>query len=146
MLAACCALIQESTSQAASQFWKTDGTGGTWTTASAWGASAAGPFNTTYTANNDVFFTANSTITFATVNIGNLTVSDGFTVTVSQGGTLQTGGTVRTFNIGTGSTLTWTGQTFSTAAGTGFIKTGAGTWDLQGESGAYVGGFTMNAG
>src|SRR5208283_4803650 len=64
---------------------------------------------------------------------------------VTAGGTLSTAGT-STFTVADGVTLTWQSQTFSTAAGTGFIKAGNGTWDMSSESGAYPGPFTLNAG
>ncbi len=132
----------------AQQFWKTNGTTGTWTGAN-WGTSAAGPFTTSYSSNSAVQFTADSTVTFASSSIGNITVADGKTVTISQAGTLSTNGAVRTFDVGTGSTLTWTGQSWSTVAGVGFIKNGAGTWNIGAQSNslnATNGGFTLNAG
>jgi len=137
-----------SSSAQAQQFWKTDGTGGTWT-GSNWGTSAAGPFSTAYTANSSAQFTADSTVTFATVSIGNVTVADNRTVTVTQAGTLSTNGAVRTFDVGTGSLLTWSTQNWSTTAGVGFIKSGLGTWDIGAQSNALNatnGGFSLNAG
>jgi autotransporter-associated beta strand protein len=56
---------------------------------------------------------------------------------------LSTTGT-STFTVADGATLTWQSQPFSTAAG--FIKAGNGAWDMSSESGAYTGGFTLNAG
>lgn len=132
----------------AQQFWKTNGTTGTWTGAN-WGTSAAGPFTTSYTTNSNVIFSADSTVTFATASIGNVTVADNRTVTITQGGTMSTNGAVRTFDVGSGSTLTWTGQNWSTVAGVGFIKNGAGTWNIGAQSNslnATNGGFTLNAG
>jgi autotransporter-associated beta strand protein len=46
--------------------------------------------------------------------------------------------------VGTGSSFLMGSQGISTAAGTGFIKNGAGVWATAG--GAYTGGFTLNAG
>jgi autotransporter-associated beta strand protein len=66
--------------------------------------------------------------------------------TVAKAGTLTTGNAVRTIMVADGVTLTWTGQIFSTAAGTGFIKSRNGTWDMSSESAAYPSGFTLNAG
>lgn len=126
--------------------WKTDGTTGTWTSTN-WGNAVAGPFTSGWTASSDAQFNANSLITYVTnTAIGNITVVDGITVTVTQAGTLSTGGNIRTFDVGTGSTLTWVTQNFSTVAGTGFIKNGNGTWDMGAQGNMYVGGFTLNAG
>jgi autotransporter-associated beta strand protein len=96
--------------------------------------------------NTNVQFTVDSTATFATTSIGNVTVADGKTVTVNQAGTLSTNGAVRTFNIGTGSTLTWTGQNVSNNSSSGFIKSGSGIWNIGAQGNLYTGGFTLNAG
>ena len=129
------------------QFWKTTGSG-TWTGAN-WGTSGAGPFTTAWTSGSATRFTANSTVTFAATTVGNVTVDDGLTVTVTSGGTLTTTA-ARIFDIGTGSTLTWTGQNWSTAASSaGFIKNGAGTWNIGAQGNAFNAtnfGFTLNAG
>ncbi len=72
-------------------------------------------------------------------------------MTITQAGTLTLGG-IRTFNIGTGSTLNWTGQSQSTASGNegaGIIKSGTGTLNWgpgPGTNVRYDGGFTLNAG
>ncbi|MCX6184231.1 MAG: hypothetical protein NTX74_04115, partial [Flavobacterium sp.] len=130
------------------QFWRTDGTSATWTAAN-WGTSGAGPFTTAWTSGSAARFTANSTVTFAATTVGNVTVDNGLTVTVTSGGTLTTTA-ARTFDIGTGSTLTWTGQNWSTAASSaGFIKNGAGTWNIGAQGNALNAtnfGFTLNAG
>ncbi len=67
-------------------------------------------------------------------------------VTWTAAGTFSTGGNVRTIDVGTGGTLAWNGQNIATAAGTGFIKNGSGTWNIGGQGNAYAGGFTLNAG
>ncbi|MEI8136141.1 MAG: autotransporter-associated beta strand repeat-containing protein [Bacteroidota bacterium] len=129
------------------QFWRIDGTGATWT-GSFWGSSAAGPFTTGWTSGNHARFTANSNVTFATTVVGNVTVDPGFSVTVSQAGTAS-GTVVRTYDIGTGGTLTWTGQGLSTSSGFGVIKNGAGTWDMGAQGNAFNatnGGYQLNAG
>ncbi len=100
---------------------------------------------------SNVVFNANSAATFATTTVGNVTVGDGITVTVSQGGTLSTGSaSARTFNIGTGSTLNWTTQNVSTSANqAGFVKNGAGIWNIGAQGNAYNAsnsGFTLNNG
>ncbi|MFN2507143.1 MAG: beta strand repeat-containing protein [Chthoniobacterales bacterium] len=126
-------------------FWSTNGTSATWTAAN-WGTITTGPFSTAYTANKNAEFTANSLVTFATVSIGDVKVDAGVTVTVTAAGTLSTNGSVRTFDIGTGGFLTWTGQTVSNNSSSGFIKDGAGTWNIGSQANAYTGGFTLNAG
>jgi len=82
--------------------------------------------------------------------VSNVTVDAGTTVTVTAGGTL-TLAAVRTFHIGTGSTLTWQSQSQSSGVGNegaGFIKSGAGTLDLGAipSNVRYDGGFTLNEG
>jgi len=137
---------------AADQYWRITGSG-TWT-GSNWGSSAGGPFTTAWTSANNAIFNANSTVTFATTAVANVTVANGITVTVTSAGTLtpsaQAGGIgVSTFDVGTGSLLTWASQNWATTAGAGFIKNGAGTWDMGANGNAFNatnGGFTLNAG
>jgi len=117
--------------------------------ASRWNNTANGPtYTSAYTANNNVSFTS-GTYSFAgmgaALNVGNVTVASGVTVNfASIGSTFATGGAVRTFDIGSGATFDFNGQALSTAAGTGFIKSGAGVLGTGG--GAFTGGFTLNAG
>jgi len=136
----------------AQQFWRTDGVSAAWT-GNNWGASAAGPFATAYAANSDAQFTANAAVTFATAAIGNVTVAANQTVTVTAGGTatfgaLGSGGLVRTFDIGSGATLTWQSQTITATSTAGLIKNGSGTLDLGSLTWttSMNGGFTLNAG
>ncbi len=140
--------------RAADEYWRTDGASdGTWIS-NYWNvgsANAAG--GTGWTNGNNAVFTANSILTFATATVGNVTVSDNQTVTVTNGGSLTLGG-VRTFDIGTGATLTWTGQGQSIAVGNegaGIVKNGTGilNWGAGPGSGSvarFDGGFTLNAG
>lgn len=92
----------------------------------------------------------------AIINFGNAATPTGATVTVvginatanttwSAGGTLGTGGTVAPIDVAPGITLNLAGQSLSTAAGTGFSKSGAGTL-FSSNGNAYAGGFTLNAG
>jgi hypothetical protein len=128
-------------------YWNTNGSTATWTAAN-WGTSASGPFLTGYTANTAVVFSADSTLTFATIAIGNVTVNDGVTVTVTQAGTMTSTNQIRTFDIGGGGLLTWTSQSLSANSTAGFIKNGEGTWNLGAltYTTAMTGGFTLNAG
>lgn len=127
-------------------YWNTNGVGNT-LTATNWGTVPAGPFTTAWTNGSNINFTANSSITNVTnIPVGNLTITNGSLVTWTPTGTFSTGAGIRTFDIGAGSTLTWNGQTVSTAAGTGFIKNGAGVWNIGAQGNAYTAGFTMNAG
>jgi fibronectin-binding autotransporter adhesin len=143
LAAALAAMFARQTAQA-QQYWNTNGTGATINTAN-WGTAPAGPFTNAFTANGNIVFGANSAVTGATVDVGNITVGDGFTITFTAGGTLGTGGNVRTLDVGTGSTLNLAGQSLSTAAGTGFIKNGSGTL-ISSNGNTYGGGFTINAG
>jgi autotransporter-associated beta strand protein len=117
--------------------------------AARWNNTAdAAPYTSAYTANNAVSFTS-GTYTFAgmgaSTNVGNVTVASGVTVNfASIGSTFATGGNVRTFNIGSGALFDFQGQAISTAAGTGFIKSGDGV--LATGAGTFTGGFTLNAG
>ena len=134
--------------QAADEYWRTDGTtGGTWTS-TFWNiGSANATGGTGWTNSNNAFFTANSTLTFATSTVGNVTVSDGVTVTITQNGTLSLGA-VRVFDIGTGATLNWTGQTVTASSAAGITKNGAGILNLGSLtwSTSMNGGFTLNNG
>ncbi|MFM7108215.1 MAG: beta strand repeat-containing protein, partial [Planctomycetaceae bacterium] len=135
-------------SEASAQlYWNTNGTSGTITAAN-WSTGTTGPYTTAWSASSAIVFTANSAITYATTPVGNLTILNSSTVTWTGGGTYGTGGAIRTFDIGAGSVLTWSGQSVATAAGTGFIKNGAGTWNVTSSMGsnAAPGGFTLNAG
>jgi autotransporter-associated beta strand protein len=126
-------------------FWNPNGTSATWTAAN-WSSTGSSPFTTAWATNTNVQFTADSTVTFATTSIGNVTVADGRTVTIAQAGTLSTNGAVRTFDVGTGSTLTWTTQNVSANSSSGFIKSGSGIWNIGAQGNLYTGGFTLNAG
>jgi len=116
-----------------------------WTNAT-WSTNPTGPFTTAWTDNSNVIFNASSTLTFATCSIGNLTLPDGITVTITKAGTLKTNNQVRTITIGAGSTLTWTAQSVSSNSTTGFIKNGAGIWNIGAQGNEYSGGFTINDG
>ena len=133
----------------AASFTSTSATG-SWNT-SRWNNSADGPtYTSAFTANNDVSFTS-GTYSFAgmgaTINVGNITLSDNVAVSfASAGSTFATNGSVRTFNLGTGASFNFSNnQAISTAAGTGFNKTGAGTL-IMGAGGTFAGGFTLGTG
>ncbi|MEY4938928.1 MAG: hypothetical protein RIQ93_663 [Verrucomicrobiota bacterium] len=134
-------------SEAQTLYWNTDAVSTAWTSTN-WGTGAGGPFTTSWSANTDVQFTANSTVTFATTSIGNVTVDPGVTVTVTAGGTLSSNNAVRTITVGAGSLLTWTSQTVSSGSTTGFTKNGTGAWNLGAmtATNGFTGGFTLNAG
>jgi fibronectin-binding autotransporter adhesin len=129
----------------AQQFWNTNGLNAT-ITSNNWGSSASGPFTNAYVPGTAMNFTANSSITNVTNTVvGNFVVADGVTVNWTPAGTMGTGGTVRSFTVGTGSVLDFVGQGFSTTAGTGFIKSGNGIL-FSSNGNTFSGGFTMNAG
>jgi hypothetical protein len=130
-------------------YWKTDGTTGTWTDITNWGTSSVGPFTNAWVSGSEVIFTANSNVTFATTTVDNITVNDGVTVTVAKVGTLTfNGGAVKTWTIGTGSTLTWQSQSVTANSTAGITKNGAGTLDLGAMTfnTNMTGGFTLNNG
>lgn len=136
-----------SDASAATVYWNQAGTGGAWTS-SLWGTSASGPFTGAWATSNDVVFggSAPAAITFATTTVGNITVDTD--TTVSQAGTLTWklgGGTV---NVASGKTLTWTSQSWTTAAAQIITKSGSGTWNIGAQGGALAAGssFTLGAG
>ncbi len=144
--AAAMGAIFASPAEAANLFWKTDGTGGTLTSAN-WGTTAVGPFTSAWANSSDILFTANSAITNVTnTPVGNITISPGVTVTLTAAGTYSTGAGIRTVDIGAGGLFVWNGQGVSTTAGTGFVKNGTGTWNIGAQGNTYPGGFTLNAG
>jgi len=124
------------------------------TTTTAWNDSRwnnstdAAPYTSAFTANSTVNFTSGN-YSFAgmgaVTNVGNINVASGanvtFTATIS---TFATGGAVRTITVASGSTFDFNNTPLSTAAGTGFIKDGAGVLATVGSG--YSGGFTLNAG
>ena len=145
-----------SDASAATQYWNQAGTTGTWNTA-VWGSVDSGPFTGAWVAGSDAYFGANSTGTYANTNneIGNVTVANNATVTMTAGGSVRNSAAtsyISTYTIGTGATLNWASQsqyitnTVSPYSTSGFIKNGAGTWNIGAQSAAYTGGFTLNAG
>lgn len=141
------ALVCGLTSVQAQSYTSTSDTG-SWNTSRWNNSSDAAPYTSSYTANRAVSFTS-GTYSFAgmggAINVGNITVASGVTVNfTAAGGTFQTAGLVRTINVGSGGTLDFSTQVISAAAGTGFIKNGAGVLALAGNT--FAGGFTLNAG
>ena len=130
---------------AAPLYWKTS-TAASWTSAT-WATLPGGTYDQAWVSGSDVTFEDNGgtalTITGATTQFASITANENVTVTAS--GTLGTSGTVATVDVATGKSLNFAGQALSTAAGTGFIKNGAGTWTLS-NGNQYPGGFTLNAG
>jgi autotransporter-associated beta strand protein len=115
---------------------------GTWT-GSVWSTTNAAPYNTAWVSGDAaVFNVASSTITGAATAFSGITANESVTVTASS--TITTGGTVATITVASGKTFNFGSQAISTAAGTGFIKEGAGILSLAG--GTYPGGFTLNTG
>lgn len=128
----------------AQQYWNTNGTGAL-ITASNWGP-LGGPYTNAYVAGTPIVFTANSAITYVSGTVvNNISVTAG-TTTWTGAGTFTTGGAVRTVDIAAGATLTWNAQNVSVLGGNGFIKNGAGRWNIGTQANNYPAGFTMNAG
>lgn len=131
---------------AASLYWKTS-TAASWD-GSSWSSAAGGPYTQAWVSGSDVVFEDNLGVALTikgpttTTNFNSILANENVTVTASS--TLGTGGTVAVVDVAAGKVLDFAGQSISTAAGTGFIKNGAGTWSLSG--GTYAGGFTLNAG
>jgi autotransporter-associated beta strand protein len=133
--------------QAQAQLYTGSTNTGLWNS-SRWSADTNGPFDTAWVDNSSSVFLADTAYTFTSgtnANIGNVTVGSGASVVFSAvSGTLGTGGAVRTLDVGTNAILDFNSQALSTAAGTGFIKTGDGVY-ATGE-GAFKSGFTLNGG
>ena len=144
-LAAMVLSVASVSSVAAAPLYWTTSTAASWTNAT-WATLPGGTYDQAWVSGSDVTFEDNGgtalTITGATTQFASITANENVTVTAS--GTLGTGGTVATVDVATGKSLNFAGQALSTAAGTGFIKNGAGTWILSGST--YAGGFTLNAG
>lgn len=140
------ALLGSSHANAQTSF--TDTATGAWNTARWNNTADAVPYTSAFTDNNAVNFTTgtyNIAGMGAVINVGNVTLSDNVTVNfTAASSTYATGGLVRTIDVGTNSTYNMSTQAVSTAAGTGFIKSGAGTWVTAGNT--YAGGFTLNSG
>jgi fibronectin-binding autotransporter adhesin len=140
---AICAVFLSHEARGQTLFWNTNGTSATWTSNN-WGTSGSGPFTSGWTNGDNADFTANSSVTFATATVGNITVGASDTVTWTVGGTFTTSG-VTAVNVGAGGSLNWSGtQTMSTSDG--FSMTGPGTWVIGAQTSAYTGGFTLNSG
>jgi autotransporter-associated beta strand protein len=142
-----------SDAKAATQYWNTNGTAGAWSTGP-WGNSSSGPFTGAWVSQSDAYFGANSTGTYATSasEVGNVTVADNATVTITGSGTRRNSSAtsyISTYDIGAGATLNWVSQNVYVVGAhsvSGFIKNGAGTWNLGAGNNPYTGGFTLNAG
>lgn len=135
-------------SSAAPLYWKTS-TAAAWDSAT-WATAPAGTYDQPWASGSDVVFEDNFGVALtiagpaATTNFTTITANENVTVTTPSS-TLGTGGTIATVDVAAGKTLDLAGQNLSTAAGTGFIKNGAGTWSLA-NGNTYTGGFTLNAG
>ena len=121
---------------------------GTWFSARWNNAADAAPYSSAFTVGNNAIFTSGN-YTFSGMgsasNVGNITLLDNVNVTfTSTGSSLATGGNVRTITVGSGSVFDLAANAISSAAGTGFIKEGAGVYATGG--GTFQGGFTLNAG
>jgi autotransporter-associated beta strand protein len=146
-LAALSLLGWSSDAKAATEYWNTSGTNATWTGAN-WGTTASGPFTTAWGSSNDVVFggSAFALATFATTAVGNITVNTDTTITAAGTLTNKAGGSI--IDVATGKTLTWTGQSWSTAAAQVITKNGLGTWNIGAQANALIVGssFTLNGG
>lgn len=127
-------------------YWRTDGSSASWTSSSWSTGSATTTGGTLWTAGNDAIFTANSLVSASpnTTGWGNITVSDGVTVTVTGSNKKVPSGGAHIYDIGTGAALNWTGQAQHSSYS--YTKNGAGTWNIGTVTTAFTGGFTLNAG
>src|SRR5690606_15563972 len=134
-----------SVSSAAPLYWKTS-TAAAWTSAT-WATSPGGSYDPAWVAGADVVFEDNSGTTLtiggpgAATDFASITANENVTPTPNATA-LGTSGSMATVDVAADKTLAFGSQTLATAAGTGFIKNGPGTWSLNGS--AYPGGFTLN--
>ena len=145
------ALLLAGGASAQAQISYTSTTATTAWNAARWNNSADGPsYTSTYTANQNVSFTAGS-YSFAgmgaSLNVGNITLGNNVTVNFTAGSTFATGGNVRTITLGSGSTFDFNTQQMSSAAGTGIIISGSGVFGTGNyASTANAQSFTINGG
>lgn len=120
------------------------GGSGSWTD-SAWGTSTSGPYTTAWISGRKAQFDVpNSTITGANISFSAITANEN--VTVTSGGTINTGGTIAPIKVASGKTFDFGSQKISTAGGTGLIKNGPGILAIQSTSSLYPVGITINEG
>jgi autotransporter-associated beta strand protein len=120
------------------------GTAGT-INGSVWSTNPAGPYTSTLNSTSGAilnFNNAGSATGAAVTTVSG--INCGASVTWTAGGTISNTGTNLPINVASGVVQNFAGQAFSTAAGFGITKNGAGTLQLIGS--AWPGGFTLNAG
>lgn len=119
---------------------------GTWSNANTWSFVSGGPYNQTWVSGRGAIFNVAASTMIgpgAATNFTYMTANENVTFS-GAGSALGTGGTAAPVYVASGKLLNFAGQAIATAAGTGFIKNGPGTWQLNG--GTYPGGFTLNDG
>lgn len=127
---------------AADQFFAGDGSA---LNASRWGATAAGPFTSAFTSGSVANFAApNGTGVGASITVGGFNATENFTLTAAGGTVSNQGNGVVPVSVSAGKTLDFGAQVFTSSAGAGYVKNGAGVLAFAG--GTYGGGFTLNAG
>ncbi|MEO6732368.1 MAG: hypothetical protein ABIN01_14215 [Ferruginibacter sp.] len=109
-----------------------------------WSVNPAGPYTSLLNTGGGAIinFDNAATVTGATLSIAGINANAD--VIWSNGGTVNTGGTVAPITVANGATLNMS-QTLSTAGGTGFTKSGGGVLVISVGS-AYPGGFTLTNG
>jgi autotransporter-associated beta strand protein len=127
---------------AADQFFAGDGSA---LSAAKWGATAAGPFTSAFTAGSVANFAApNGTGTGASITVGGFNATESFTLTTAAGTISNQSNGVVPITVSAGKTLDFGAQAFSSSVTAGYVKNGAGVLALAGNT--YGGGFTLNAG
>ena len=127
---------------AAEQFFAGDGSA---LNAPKWGATAAGPFASAFTAGSVAnFATRNGTGVGASVTVGGINATENFTLTAAGGTVSNQGNGVVPVRVSPGKTLDFGAQVFTFSATAGYTKEGGGVLALAG--GTYGGGFTLKEG
>jgi len=133
---------------ASAQLYTTTGSTGSWNS-TRWASGTAGPFTQNWASGSDAQFTT-GTYTFSSMfaspttgTIGNVTTATNVNISFgdSASQTMTFNNTTKTFSLGAGSVVDF--GSVSLSGTNGLIKSGAGTLAL---TGAYTGGFTLNAG
>jgi autotransporter-associated beta strand protein len=125
------------------------GVGGSALNGSFWNTIPAGPFDQPLASDptdgaNINFGQANATVTGASITVAGIYATANTTVSTAAGTISNQGAGIIPIDVASGITLDFGTQGFTSSATAGYIKNGAGTVALAGNT--YGGGFTLNAG
>lgn len=122
------------------------GTSGT-LNGSVWSTAVGGPYTSALNTTGGAiinFGNATTTITGASITVAGINATANATITTIGGTISNQGNGIVPISVGSGATLDFTGNSFTSSASAGYIKNGAGVLALTGNT--YGGGFTLNDG